>query len=49
MNQLQTIVKKISILKPLAPVAHKVMAVAQDPDSSICNLAEIIVYDAALL
>ncbi len=48
MNQLQSIIKKIFNLKPLAPVAHKVMALARDPDSSVSDLADIISYDAAL-
>ncbi len=47
MKKIETIVKKIFGLKPMSKVAHKVMAAARDPESSVSDLSNIIAYDAA--
>lgn len=48
MKDIQAILKKIDKLKPMPQVAQKVMAVAQDPQSSMSDLSEIIIYDQSL-
>jgi putative nucleotidyltransferase with HDIG domain len=46
MTDIQKIVKGIAGLKPISHVVNKIMAVTQDPDSSMSELAEIISFDA---
>jgi len=48
MKDIKSIIKKIDRLKPIPQVASKVMSIAQDPESSMADLSEIIVYDTAL-
>ncbi len=47
-KDLSAIIKKINKLKPMSQVAQKVISIAEDPDSSITELSEIIAYDQAL-
>lgn len=48
MKDVDTIIKGINKLKPIPQVANKVMSIAQNPKSSMGQLAEIITYDQAL-
>lgn len=48
MNKVKTIVRQIFSLSPPASVVHKVMALVQNPNSSINELSHIIAYDPAL-
>lgn len=48
MKDIQAILRKIDNLKPMPQVAQKVMSIAQDPQSSMSDLSEIIIYDQAL-
>ena len=48
MTDIKTIIQKIANLKPMPQVAQKVMSIAQDPQSSMADLSEVIVYDQAL-
>ena len=46
MMDIQRIVKGIAGLKPIPHVVNKIMAITQDPDSSMAQLAEVISFDA---
>jgi putative nucleotidyltransferase with HDIG domain len=46
MTDIQKIVKGIARLKPIPHVVNKIMAITQDPDSSMAQLAEVISFDA---
>lgn len=46
MMDIQRIVKGIARLKPIPHVVNKIMAITQDPDSSMAQLAEVISFDA---
>lgn len=48
MTDIKDIVGKINNLKPMSQVAQKVLAVAEDPQSSMSDLSEVIMYDQAL-
>jgi putative nucleotidyltransferase with HDIG domain len=48
MKDIGDIVKKIDGLKPMPMVTRKVMAIAEDPQGSMSDLAEVIMYDQAL-
>jgi len=48
MKDIKAIIQKIDKLKPMPQVAQKVMSIAQDPQSSMSDLSEIIIYDQAL-
>lgn len=48
MKDIKSIIKKIDRLKPIPQITNKVMSIAQDPESSMADLSEIIVYDTAL-
>ena len=48
MKDIKAIIQKIDHLKPMPQVAQKVMSVAQDANSSMSDLSEIIIYDQAL-
>jgi len=48
MIDIESIIKKIDRLKPVPQVAHKVMAIAENPESSMSELSKIIVYDTAV-
>jgi putative nucleotidyltransferase with HDIG domain len=46
MMDIQRRIKSIAGLQPIPRVVHKIMAITQDPDSSMAQLAEVISYDA---
>jgi HD-like signal output (HDOD) protein len=48
MLDLKTIMKKINTLKPIPQVAHKIMSIVEDPESSLPDLAKVIGYDSAV-
>ncbi len=48
MSDIKSIIKKIDALKPVPQVVNKVMAIDQDPDSSMSDLSKVIVYDTAV-
>lgn len=48
MSAIDAIVEKIDKLKPIPQVAHKVMSIVEDPESSLSELTEVILYDQAL-
>jgi HD-like signal output (HDOD) protein len=48
MLDLKTIMKKIDTLKPIPQVAHKIMSIVEDPESSLPDLAKVIGYDSAV-
>lgn len=46
MAQIEAIIRSIAGLKPISHVVHKVMALSEDPDSSMEDLVKVITYDA---
>ncbi len=48
MKSIDKIISEIESLKPIPQVAHKVLAIMDDPNSSMAQLAEVIVHDQAL-
>ena len=48
MNDLTDIVGQIDQLEPVPPVAGQIMALAEDPDSSLSEIAELILNDPAI-
>ncbi len=48
MKDVKSIIKKIDKLKPIPQVAHKIMSIIDDPNSSMSQLTEVISYDQAL-
>lgn len=48
MNDIKSIVKKIDGLKPIPQVASKVMSITEDPESSMHDLSDVIIYDTAV-
>jgi len=48
MSEINRILQKIDQLKPMPQVAHKIMAIVQDPESSMAELSDVIVYDASV-
>jgi putative nucleotidyltransferase with HDIG domain len=48
MRDIESIIKKIDRLKPVPQIAHKVMSIAENPESSMSDLSKIIVYDTAV-
>ena len=48
MKDIKAIIQKIDNLKPMPQVAQKVMSIAQDKNSSMSDLSQIIIYDQAL-
>jgi putative nucleotidyltransferase with HDIG domain len=46
MMDIQKIIKNIAGLKPIPHVVNKIMAIAQDPEGSMAQLAQVISYDA---
>ena len=48
MKDVEKIIREINHLKPMPQVANKVMAIAQNPKSSMGQLAEVITYDHVL-
>lgn len=48
MEKAYGLVKKISNLKPIPPIANRIMELAGDPDSALSDLMELISYDTAV-
>ena len=48
MNNMKGIIKAIDQLQPIPQVAYKIMAFAEDSNSSLSDISEIIIYDQAL-
>lgn len=48
MNDLRAIVKGIAKLKPVPQIFHKIVAVCQNPDSGVQELAHVVSHDAAV-
>jgi len=48
MKDIDAIIKDIDRLKPIPQVTSKVMAIVEDPHSSMSQLSEVITYDHAL-
>jgi putative nucleotidyltransferase with HDIG domain len=48
MSSLQEILDRIDQLTPIPPVAHRIMALAEDPDSSLSEIADLIINDPAI-
>jgi len=48
MLDIASIMKKIDNLKPIPQVAHKIMAIVEDPESSLPDLSKVIGYDSAV-
>ena len=48
MDNLSTILKKVSRLEPIPIVIHKVLALADDPDSSLQDLVAVVERDPAI-
>ncbi len=47
MSVQQKIVKKIKFLKPIPSIIHKILAIAQDPESALADLVRIVEFDPA--
>ncbi len=48
MKDIQKIIDEIDSLKPIPQVAHKVLAIVDNPKSSVGDLAEVVAYDQSL-
>ena len=48
MLDITSIMKKIDSLKPIPQVAHKIMSIVEDPESSLPDLSKVIGYDSAV-
>ena len=48
MSDIKSIIKKIDGLKPIPQIASKVMSIAEDPESSMNDLSNVIIYDTAV-
>jgi len=48
MTEIEDIVGQIDQLEPVPPVAGQIMALAEDPDSSLSEIAELILNDPAI-
>lgn len=48
MDDLSTILKKVNRLEPIPMVIHRVLALADDPDSSLKDLVEVVERDPAI-
>lgn len=48
MSDIEKILDEINSLKPIPKVAHKVLAIVNDPNSSAADLAEVVMYDQSL-
>lgn len=46
MKNIRNIVQEIAKLKPMPQVAHKILAIQQDPDSSMEDLTKVVSHDA---
>jgi len=48
MSDIKSIIKEIEDLKPIPQVASKVMSIAENPESSMHDLSDVIIYDTAV-
>ena len=48
MKNIDEITKKIDNLTPLPQITNRVMEIAESPDGSVSDLADVIQYDAAI-
>ena len=48
MKRIKEIIKKIDRLKPIPQAANKIMSLAEDPNSSMSQITDVISYDQAL-
>ena len=48
MSNIKSIIKKIDGLKPIPQVASKVMSIAEDSESSMNDLSNVIIYDTGV-
>ena len=48
MTDLNDIVEQINMLEPIPPIATQIMALAQDPNSSLAEISDLILKDPAL-
>ena len=48
MFDIKSIIKKIDSLKPIPQVAHKIMSIVEDPESSLPDLSKVIEYDSSV-
>ncbi|MBU0986949.1 MAG: HDOD domain-containing protein [Proteobacteria bacterium] len=46
--QIENIIKKIDMLKPVSYLGEKIMEITRDPNSSLAELVEIIKYDQSM-
>jgi len=48
MTDLRDIIAQIDLLEPVPPVAAQILALADDPNSSLTEISELIIHDPAL-
>jgi putative nucleotidyltransferase with HDIG domain len=48
MTNIEDIISTIDTLKPIPPVATQIMALAEDDDSSMSDISDLIVYDPSI-
>jgi HD-like signal output (HDOD) protein len=48
MTNIDDIINGIDTLKPIPPVAAQIMALAEDENSSMSEIADLIVYDPSI-
>ena len=48
MRDIETIIRQVDTLRPVSQVANKIMSIAKDPNSSMSELSDVILYDQAL-
>lgn len=47
MTTVKKIIKKVKTLQPIPPIIHKVLALAEEPDSALADLVRIVEFDPA--
>ncbi|MBN1930360.1 MAG: HDOD domain-containing protein [Desulfobacterales bacterium] len=45
MSTIQKLIKEIKTLKPIPQIAHQLMEIVEDPQSSMSDIADVILYD----
>ena len=45
MNAIQDLIKEIKNLKPIPQIANQIMAIVENPNASLSDVADIILYD----
>ena len=48
MTNLKGIVEQINLLEPIPAIASQIMTKSEDPDSSLAEIADLIIKDPAL-